>query len=302
MSRPSRIVLLYHRVTHVEHDPFGLVVEPGRFVEQCEVLRRHFEAVPISDESRGRRQVAITFDDGYADNAAEARDVLLDASLPATFFITSGRIDDPTEMWSDRLEQLLLGRQTGVRNVELEIAGRRLWADIRSRAARQRAHLAFYWRLRPLQPARIRPLLDELELQLGVRALDRDSHRWMNVDELRRLASTDGFDIGAHTVTHPFLASLAVAEQREEIVGGRRRLEAMLGAPVRTFSYPYGSRDAFDTVTTRLVRDAGYELACTATGGPAAPDGDRFRIPRNVVGNWDGPTFENWLDRWFDLP
>jgi peptidoglycan/xylan/chitin deacetylase (PgdA/CDA1 family) len=54
-----------------------------------------------------RAQVAITFDDGYADNRAAAV-ILAAAGLPATFFITVGRIGERREVWWDRLEQVVM--------------------------------------------------------------------------------------------------------------------------------------------------------------------------------------------------
>ena len=68
--------------------------------------------------------------------------------------------------------------------------------------------------------------------------------------------------------------------------------------PVRLFAYPYGGPDAFSTVTTQMVRNAGYEVGCTATGGLANGGCDPLHIPRNVVGDWDPDTFKRWLNRW----
>ena len=51
-------------------------------------------------------------------------------------------------------------------------------------------------------------------------------------------------------------------------------------------------------MTSALVRDAGYDLACTATGGLVELDRDPFRIPRNTVGDWEADAFERWLDGW----
>jgi hypothetical protein len=65
MTPPSRFVLFYHCVTYVDHDPFGFVVEANRFLEQCRILRRRFDVVPLSGDSRGERQVVITFDETY---------------------------------------------------------------------------------------------------------------------------------------------------------------------------------------------------------------------------------------------
>jgi peptidoglycan/xylan/chitin deacetylase (PgdA/CDA1 family) len=296
------LVLLYHRVAHVELDPYGLAVRPDRFAQHCEILRRRCDVVPLREASRGVPQVAITFDDGYADNAGEARDILAAASLPATFFVTAGRVGQRGEAWWDRLEQILLEYETTASTIEVEIGPRRLWADIRSSTARERAHLALFWRLRPMRPAIIEAVLDSLEAQLGVRSVDRETYRWMNVEELRALSATAGIEIGAHTLTHPFLTTLQPEEQWREIDGSRQSLERLLERRANLFSYPYGGPDAFDGATTQLVRNAGYTMACTATGGIAHADCDPLQIPRNVVGDWDAERFETWLDRWLSAP
>jgi peptidoglycan/xylan/chitin deacetylase (PgdA/CDA1 family) len=296
------LILLYHRVAHLDRDPYEFAVRPDRFAQQCDILRRRCDIVPLWAANGAPRQVAITFDDGYADNTREACSILTAARLPATFFITTGRVGERAEVWWDRLEQILLEHEPAVGHIDIEIDGCRLWVDIRSSGARARAHLALYWRLRRLRPAAIELILTQIEDQLGVQAVDRETHRWMNVEELRALSAKAGVDVGAHTLTHPLLASLPAKEQWQEIDGSRDQLERLLEMPVRLFSYPYGGHDTFDAVTTQLVREAGYTLACTGTGGLARPDQYPFLIPRNVVGDWDAGTFEQWLDRWFGHP
>jgi len=298
VSLGGTLVLLYHRVAHLKQDPHGLAVRPDRFTEHCDILRRRCDVVPLREATRSVRQVSITFDDGYADNFTEARGILAAAGLPATFFITTGWVGKRREAWWDRLAQVVLECETRASAIELEIGRRRLWADIRSAAARERTHLALFWRLRPTRLAAIDAALDDIEAQLGVRSVDRETYRWMDVEELRALAASDGVHIGAHTVTHPFLVHLDAEEQRREIEGGRQLLDDLLDGRANLFSYPYGGPDAFDTVTTGLVRTAGYTIACTAVGGIAHADCDPLQIPRNVVGDWEAERFEKWLDRW----
>lgn len=291
------LVLLYHRVTRLNHDPYRFAVRPDRFAQQCEVLRQQYDVVPLSEADGTSRQVVITFDDGYVDNSQEARAILAAAGLPATFFITAGRLGRDAEVWWDRLEQIITRHTHG--HLDVETAGRRLWADTRSPTARTRAHFALYGRLRPLPPHVIESILTQLESQLGIQTVDRETHRWMNGEELCALAETPGLDVGAHTVTHPFLTSLPAAEQRDEIHGSRQQLEEILGKPVNLFSYPYGADGAFDAVTVRLVRESGYTRACTALGGLADACETPFLVPRNVVGDWDAATFEQAVSRWF---
>ena len=47
----------------------------------------------------------------------------------------------------------------------------------------------------------------------------------------------------------------------------------------------------------QIVREAGYTIACSATGGIMLRDGDPLQTPRNTVGDWEGGQFEAWLDR-----
>lgn len=296
--RSGALVLLYHRVAQLDRDPYGFAVRPDRFAQHCEILRKRRDVVPLLETNGTRREIAITFDDGYVDNPGDACRILTAAGLPATFFITAGRIGERTEVWWDRLEQVLLGSEPAVGNIDMEIGGKRLWADIRSAAARARAHTALYCRLQRLRPVAIESILTQLAAQLGVEIVHRETHRWMNGEELRALAATAGVQVGAHTLTHPVLASLPADEQRQEIDGSRNQLERLLGRPVTVFSYPYGGHDALDAVTTRLVRESGYAMACTGTGGLACPDQYPFLVPRNVVGDWDASTFEQWLERW----
>ena len=59
--------------------------------------------------------------------------------------------------------------------------------------------------------------------------------RMMTVDELCELAAA-GFEIGAHTVTHPDLSRLGYEECAREMRESRDALERELGVDVRTFT------------------------------------------------------------------
>jgi hypothetical protein len=62
----------------------------------------------------------------------------------------------------------------------------------------------------------------------------------------------------------------------------------MIGRSLSSFSYPFGF---FGASTPRLVRDAGYDLACTARAGSVTGTTDPYLIPRLHVRNWNGEEF-----------
>ena len=89
-----------------------------------------------------------------------------------------------------------------------------------------------------------------------------------------------GMEVGAHSRTHPRLTNCTDAELLAEIAGSKSDLEALIGAPVTQFCYPYGDRD--DRVVS-AVRHAGYSAATTTQRGRANPDDDLMQLRRILV-------------------
>ena len=73
-----------------------------------------------------------------------------------------------------------------------------------------------------------------------------------------------GHEIGAHSLTHPHLTQIQLAQAREEIGASKKKLEDLFGVPVRHFCYPYG--DCNEAICD-AVREAGYTTACTTELG-----------------------------------
>ncbi len=104
---------------------------------------------------------------------------------------------------------------------------------------------------------------------------------WDHARELR----AGGMTIGGHTVTHPLLARVPEERQREEIDGCAARLRERLQEPMRWFSHPVGSPDAFTARTRALLDERGVELAFSFYGGYAGGRAlDRLDVPRIHVG------------------
>src|SRR5690606_39204114 len=112
---PRGLILMYHRVGAGGADPWGLRVSPEHFAEHLDVLTRRGSPMALSglaeavDRGRlPRRAVAVTFDDGYADNLHAAVPLLERHDVPATVFLTTGYLGGQREFWWDALEQVLL--------------------------------------------------------------------------------------------------------------------------------------------------------------------------------------------------
>ncbi len=80
-------ILTYHSVGQRDHE---MNVAPKAFRRQMAWLAENTTVIPLSDAARGVPGVAITFDDGYADNLHNAAPVLREFHLPATIFMVAG--------------------------------------------------------------------------------------------------------------------------------------------------------------------------------------------------------------------
>jgi hypothetical protein len=88
-------------------------------------------------------------------------------------------------------------------------------------------------------------------------------------------ALAERFEIGGHTLTHQPLPSLALSAAAAEIRDGKDDLEAMIGAPLRSFCYPGGMYSASHI---DLVREAGFSVARTVRRYVSAPPADPLQV------------------------
>lgn len=326
------LILMYHRVAELPSDPQLLAVTPARFLDQMTVLSR--SCVPLSLGDMLRRladgtlpagAVAVTFDDGYADNLVNAAPRLAAHAVPATVFVTSGMIGSDREFWWDELERLILapGRlpptltlaEPGGNALTVALADDALWTeaeamrhaawtvlDTADPTPRHTLYRRLHRALHHADPAARRQALEALARWCGREPQGRPSHRTMTAAEVAALAADGLVTIGAHTVDHPRLSALPAQAQRGEIAGSRDALGALLGRPPDLFAYPYGSTDSFTDETVALVRGLGFRGAVTTAQAPLVPDADPFRLPRLLVRNWPADVFERVLTGFRQLP
>jgi peptidoglycan/xylan/chitin deacetylase (PgdA/CDA1 family) len=118
---------------------------------------------------------------------------------------------------------------------------------------------------------------------------------WEQVKEMH----AHGIAFGSHTMTHPNLTEVPLAEARREIVDSKRLIEDRLGAPVPLFCYPRGDLNA---AVCQAVREAGYTAACSTLPGLNHRGTDPFLLRRTYVSRQDSaPEFAKKADGGYDL-
>ena len=288
-GRRARLsTLIFHRVVP-EPDPlFPGEVDAAQFDAICGWLKDWFNVLPL-DQAIARlkagslpsRAMAITFDDGYADNASVAMPILQSHGLTATFFVAAGFLDGG-RMWNDSLIESV--RLTPLDAIDMRGLGlgeqvslsTRDWSDKRQAIDALIAHAKY------LAPAA------RTEFVAAVAQRSRSElphHLMMSSDEVRSLRR-GGMGVGAHTMSHPILARIDDETARAEMSQSKRQLEELLAEDVTLFAYPNG-RPAEDYLPhhAAMARECGFAAAVSTAWGTADRHADIYQLPRFTP--WD---------------
>lgn len=152
-----------------------------------------------------------------------------------------------------------------------------LTAGYISPAAKLRLNKPFYWDVGTPENNRGRPV---------------------TLGEARRLSSSRLIEVGGHTISHPKLADLSEGEQFKEISGGKQMLENMFDFPILGFAYPFGDKESFDKNTTKLVKAANFNYACSNIHKRVTGKSNTYALPRFIVRNWTAKELEEEMKKW----
>ena len=301
-TSPVCTIFVYHRVND-DRDPFFYAMPVSRFRAEMEYLVKNFHVVSLDQVAGGqlpsngnKYSVAVTFDDGYRDNFLHAFPILQKLGIPATIFLTTGYIDSGELPWYDQVR--LAFKLTKQPRIGLgEIGG----PDSRLETDHQRLQALAYtlnW-LRGLDETSRAKLLVEVFRALRVSAPLKLPNTLLGWDEIRHM-SRQGITFGAHTVTHPVLATLPVSRLQEEIVGSKKTVERRLQRSIEHFAYPFGKKEDFSSDAKQVVRTAGFLTAVTTISGVNDPEQDRYELKRFCLREPDMGMFGLKLD-WYRM-
>ena len=119
--------------------------------------------------------------------------------------------------------------------------------------------------------------------------------RKLTLPQLRALIGA-GWEIDAHTLTHPDLTTLDGGELRRQVAGSRQWIRRRLRVPVEFFCYPSGR---YDTGVIAAVRAAGFRGATGTQPGYANPADGFFSLDRIRIDARDGVSGLAAKLRWF---
>lgn len=301
------LILGYHRISATQNDVYEVCVSPENFAGHMEALRRHARPLGLSKlvqclkhASLPPKSVAVTFDDGYADNLYIAKPILEKYEIPATVFICTGYTGK--EFWWDELAHLVISSRADpsalrLQTGETQFRREQLQAssEVDDLEVRRQFRRALYHSLVSLDVEDLNHAMDAVRRWSGSSSDEAPVSRTMNGEELLQLRDGGLFEIGAHTRHHPILPRLSFERQKEEIHSSKKDLETLLGKKIAGFSYPNGQVTAD---AKQIVRDVGFEYACTSLHNVVRPESDIYELTRFWQKDVDVDRFMQGLNRW----
>ncbi len=291
--RPAGVVVLrYHSILE-NPDTLNRLIGPGivhsadAFESHMRLLAKSFTPVTMDDilsfaagdTKIPTRAVAVTFDDGFADNAEVAAPIMDTYKIKGAFYVTTGSISPQQLPWFFRVRRAFHVTQERVWTSPLDGTAFGLDDPIQRRQAFLQAsrHCA------------VQNLSDQhtwiniLEEQLAIEKTDSDLSHMMTADQIRKLYN-NGHIVGSHTVSHPNVAHIQEKDVCIEIETSKNVLEKIVDNPIVHFSYPSPIlQPHYNITTTDILKQFGYKTAVTCTHGVFSQADNPLLCKRIVV-------------------
>lgn len=298
------VILLYHRVANLDSDPQQLAVSVENFDKHISFLKNNYPILSFDKDWEEIKEpsVIITFDDGYFDNYKNAFPILCKYEVPATIFVTTGRLNTTSEPWCDDIERIIL--------LNNKLIGKEITFDfnflgkkrmyIKNKDDLRIMYHIFHDTLLEMSSTHRDSVIRDFISKYGGAPI-REEHRYLNNIELKKMSESPIITIGGHTVTHTRLSNQDRYTQKKEIIESKKCLEKIIGKEVTTFSYPFGGKKDYNEDTIDILEQCGMKKVASNFPGQVHKKTSYLELPRHLVRNWNLDEFKNNLERFWYL-
>jgi len=275
------IVLMYHGIVKESQNPlkdiYGFNISVNQFEEQIKYLFNHCNVIKASEALSGKnishdkKNVVITFDDGYRNNYTNAFPILLKYNLPALFSLPTAFVVNRVPLWNDSLEYAVITTQK--RTVRIK------WNDISSdfkldTIIEKKEFLK--WLLSKCieisQEKRERFIVNvfnELDVPFdNNKILESPNYEPLSPHEIKILSESKIIEFASHSENHYALTNVNENTLINELKNSKIAIETITGMPCKYFCIPGGHYNNFVIDT---ILESGYEKIFSLTSGAYPP-------------------------------
>lgn len=244
----------------------------NEFVDLLSDLKESGNAVSMnqvmtasSENPLPKNAFAITFDDGFENNASVAAPTLVDFGIPATFYVTSGFIEDGGRSWTDLIEAAVEETTT------LNIVGFKPFLDgTYSTPAEKRALMervrGYVKGASDIDPYNFAAEMIRL-CGMTEAPFDKALDEKLSWKQVRELSDNSLFTVGGHGHTHRILSYLSPSDLENELSTSIKMLKDATGQNVSHYSYPEGLSHCYSDAVIDSMKRYGIRCCPTAEHG-----------------------------------
>ena len=261
----------------------------------------------VSGKDR-RLPLAVTFDDGYADNYTHAYALARELQIPITIFLISGYIEKGAAFWwFDQLVEKASVNQTTIDGQTYHfnrLDEQQELAQVIDKQESAKANTE-------TRQTYLRQISNALSVPVTALAdLNEVPVPMLTWEQIEVMQASGWVAFGGHTLHHPTLATLTNADEAyNELATCRSLLQEKLGRSVRVFAYPHGGIEHIGANGLLAAQRTGYRWAVTTLQGVNTPRTHPYLLRRisaqsqlhwllialMTSGVWDLLSYFNWL-------
>lgn len=270
LTRTNLIIPYYHivsdeQILHVKHLYKYKTVR--QFKKDMDFLLKNYSAMGLleilnfmnADRSLPKKVFLLTFDDGFTEIYDIIAPILLDKGIPATFFVSSGFVDNRELCYQHKasllVEKIHKGISPGTEGKIKEI----LMKTSLSFSRLSEGVLKVDYRRREILDRISQALLVDFQGYLN------EKQPYLTSCQIKELID-GGFAIGAHSIDHPYFAALSLAEQLEQTIVSVRQIREDFGLDYGAFAFPHND-EGVSQEFFRKVQESGLIDITLGTGG-----------------------------------
>lgn len=269
------VILMYHGIiTPGSHNPlknhYSYNVAKKDFEYQARYLAMNCNVISASEAMSGenlsmeKKNVVITFDDGYRNNFTSAYQILKKYGLPATYSISTDFVNKRSALWNDIIEYAVIHSKQNTARIKHDDS----WQDFTLVTIEDKIRL-YNWLLAMCIEIKqenrdrfISDILRELDVQVDYEKLFKDpDYEPMTPDDISIMADSGMAEFASHSVHHYALTRTDEATLSNEAAESKIQIEELSGRQCRYFCIPGGH---YNKQVADAVFKAGYEKIFTS--------------------------------------
>lgn len=238
-------IVYYHMISDIDKNYYfkNKAITKTLFQQQIDFFKKHYTIVSmqqaldlIDNEKDTKNILVISFDDGFKENFTTIYPILKKNNILGTFFLISNCIDNKDLMWRNKL--LLINKSASDKILN---AVKKLSEEYKIPLTTKNFNLLnwslSYWDMRNKE--NYVNYLWKLTMPYSLEEFLDKEKPYMSSNEIKILSS-EGHEIGSHSISHPAFSKLDYDDFKHEISQSSKIIGSIINKKINKFSYPFG--------------------------------------------------------------